>query len=363
MVDVYIENLRHIFKDRGSEIVAVDGIDLTIHDGEFVTLVGPSGCGKTTTLRCVAGLETPTSGTIRFGDKDVTRLPVQERNIALLFQDIALYPHMSVRDNMAYGLKIAGISREERYARVEQAAQLLKITDQLDKSPADLSGGQRQRAALGRSIVRNPSVFLFDEPMSDLDAKLKRELRPVIQRVTNQIGCPTLYVTHDQEEAMTMSDRIAVMNNGKLEQIGTPKAVYEDPQSEFVGGFIGQPNTQFMNAVIGRENGSMTLQITDFEFPFPTADGRLDDYLNESIRIGIRPQHISVSDNPDDGIKATHILDEPLGDETHSFFETPLGEVVVVTGPAFEGNGQEYGLVLETEFVKVFDPETGVRIG
>lgn len=363
MVDVHIENLRHVFKDRGNEIVAVDGIDLTIEDGEFVTLVGPSGCGKTTTLRCVAGLEMPTNGTIRFGDRDVTSLPVQERNIALLFQDIALYPHMSVRDNMAYGLKIAGISREERYARVEQAASLLQITDQLDKSPADLSGGQRQRAALGRSIVRNPSVFLFDEPMSDLDAKLKRELRPVIQRVTNQIGCPTLYVTHDQEEAMTMSDRIAVMNNGELEQVGTPKEVYEDPRSEFVGGFIGQPNTQFFDATLSRTNGSLSLRITDVEFPFPGADDRLDDWINDSIRIGIRPQNIRVSGNPSDGIRGTHILDEPLGDETHSFFETPVGEMVVVTDPEFEGNGQEYGLVLETEYVKVFDPESGVRIG
>ena len=197
MSDVKIRDLTKIYQDGDDEIVAVDGIDLTIDDGEFVTLVGPSGCGKTTTLRCVAGLNKPTSGTITFGDREVTNLPVQERDIALLFQDIALYPHMSVRDNMAYGLKIRGFSREERYARVEEAAKLLQISDQLDKSPAELSGGQQQRVALGRSLVRDPEVFLFDEPMSDLDAKLKAELRPVVEQVTDEIGCPTLYVTHD----------------------------------------------------------------------------------------------------------------------------------------------------------------------
>lgn len=362
MVDVRIRDMTRVFQDGNEQITAVDGIDLTINDGEFVTLVGPSGCGKTTTLRCVAGLDKSTGGKIEFGDRDVTDLPVQQRDIALLFQDIALYPHMSVRDNMAYGLKIAGLSKEERYVRVEEAAELLQITDQLDKSPASLSGGQQQRVALGRSLVRDPTVFLFDEPMSDLDAKLKRDLRPVVQQVTREIGCPVLYVTHDQEEAMTMSDRIAVMNDGRLEQVGKPKEVYTDPATEFVSGFIGQPTTQFFDGRVSAENGTTRLEIEEYDFALAESNGDLDGYENEPIRVGVRPQNIGVDDGSNDGIPAEHVLDEPLGDETHSFFETEFGEIVVVTGPDFEGDQREYGLVLDPEHAKLFDPDSGTRV-
>jgi multiple sugar transport system ATP-binding protein len=362
MVDVNIQNLTRVFQDGADEIVAVDGIDLHIEDGEFVTLVGPSGCGKTTTLRCVAGLDIPTDGTITFGDREVTELPVQDRNIALLFQDIALYPHMSVRDNIAYGLKIAGVSRDERYKRVEEAAELLQITDQLNKSPADLSGGQQQRVALGRSLVRDPSVFLFDEPMSDLDAKLKRELRPVVERITEEIGCPTLYVTHDQEEAMTMSDRVAVMNDGELEQVGPPKEVYDDPQTEFVSGFIGQPNTQFFDGHVASANGQATLEVGSHDLSLSMTADQLDGYVGRDVRVGIRPQFFGVSEDPNEGIRAQHVLDEPLGDETHSFFETEFGELVVVTDPDFEGERKEYGLIIDSEEAQLFDPRSGVRI-
>ena len=364
MSDVKIRDLTKIYQDGDDEIVAVDGIDLTIDDNEFVTLVGPSGCGKTTTLRCVAGLNKPTSGTITFGDREVTDLPVQERDIALLFQDIALYPHMSVRDNMAYGLKIRGFARQERYARVEEAAKLLQISDQLDKSPAELSGGQQQRVALGRSLVRDPEVFLFDEPMSDLDAKLKAELRPVIEQVTDEIGCPTLYVTHDQEEAMTMSDRVAIINDGNLEQVDPPKVVYEEPNSEFVSSFIGQPSTQFFDGQLAAQNGSTSLTISDMEFDLSMSSADLNGYGDgeHDIRVGIRPQHIRVSDDASNGIRGTHILDEPLGDETHSFFDTEFGEIIVVTDPGFEGREQEYGLVLDESFVRLFDPVSGDRV-
>ena len=364
MSDVKIRDLTKIYQDGDDEIVAVDGIDLTIDDNEFVTLVGPSGCRKTTTLRCVAGLNKPTSGTITFGDREVTDLPVQERDIALLFQDIALYPHMSVRDNMAYGLKIRGFSREERYARVEEAAKLLQISDQLDKSPAELSGGQQQRVALGRSLVRDPEVFLFDEPMSDLDAKLKAELRPVIEQVTDEIGCPTLYVTHDQEEAMTMSDRVAIINDGNLEQVDPPKVVYEEPDSEFVSSFIGQPSTQFFDGRLAAQNGSTSLTISDMEFDLSMSSADLNGYGDgeHDVRVGIRPQHIRVSNDANDGIRATHILDEPLGDETHSFFDTDFGEIIVVTDPSFEGREQDYGLVLDESFVRLFDPVSGDRV-
>ncbi|WP_254538561.1 ABC transporter ATP-binding protein [Halomarina litorea] len=360
---VHLENLRRVFGDGDGKTVAVDGIDLTIDDGEFVTLVGPSGCGKTTTLRCVAGLDTPTGGAIRFGDRDVTDLPPQQRDIALLFQDIALYPHMSVRENMAYGLKIAGVPKKERYRKVEDAADLLQISNQLDKSPVDLSGGQQQRVALGRSLVRDPSVFLFDEPMSDLDAKLKRELRPVVQQVTERIGCPTLYVTHDQEEAMTMSDRVAVMNDGELEQVGPPKKVYDNPATEFVGSFIGQPTTQFFDGRLERTDDGVTLHIGEYEYPLGRGAERLDGYVGQSVRVGIRPQHLDAERRIDGHIPATHLLDEPLGDATHSFFDTEFGEVTVVTHPDFEGDREEHGIVVDPSQVMLFDPESGVQIG
>ncbi|MFC6765961.1 ABC transporter ATP-binding protein [Natrinema soli] len=360
MPDIEIRNLTKVYEESGNKIVAVDDVDLTIKDGEFVTLVGPSGCGKTTTLRCVAGLNKPTSGTITFGDRDVTDKPVQERNIALLFQDIALYPHMSVQENMAYGLKIAGFSREERIARVEEAAELLQITDQLEKMPADLSGGQQQRVALGRSLVRDPEIFLFDEPMSDLDAKLKAELRPVIEKVTDEIGCPTLYVTHDQEEAMTMSDRVAVINGGELAQVAPPKEVYDEPNSQFVSQFIGQPSTQFFDGNVGSVNGTAELDVGGYAYDL-SRDG-LEGWAGEDVRVGLRPQYIRVSEDTEAGIPATHLLDEPLGDATHSFFDTEFGEIVVVTDPDFDGNGKEYSLVFDDEYIQLFDTDSGVRI-
>ncbi|MFC7228439.1 ABC transporter ATP-binding protein [Salinirubellus salinus] len=361
---VQLDDVTRVFGDGGEQVVAVDGIDLTIEDGEFVTLVGPSGCGKTTTLRCVSGLDTPTGGTITFGDRDVTDLPPQQRDIALLFQDIALYPHMSVRDNMAYGLKIAGEPKSRRYEKVQDAAELLQITDQLDKSPASLSGGQQQRVALGRSLVRDPTVFLFDEPMSDLDAKLKRELRPVVEQVTEQIGCPVLYVTHDQEEAMTLSDRVAVMNDGNLEQVGKPKAVYDDPATEFVASFIGQPTTQLFDAEVaaGETDDEYVVTVGEHAYTIERPSGELDEHVGDPIRLGVRPQYIEVVD-ADSGIPATHLLDEPLGDATHSFFETEFGEVTVVTHADFEGEKADYGLDVDPEQVMLFDPGTGRQVG
>ncbi len=356
MVNVTLKDLRKEFGD----IVAVEGFNLTIHEDEFITLVGPSGCGKTTTLRMVAGLETPTSGQLLYGDQDVTDLPVQQRDIALLFQDIALYPHMTVRENMAYGLKIAGVDKETRYEKVREAAEMLQISDLLDNNPNDLSGGQQQRVALGRSIVRDPSVFLFDEPMSDLDAKLKRELRPLFEEVTREIGCPTLYVTHDQEEAMTMSDRIVVMNDGNIAQVGTPEEVYNDPDSEFVGSFMGQPTMQFFDGKV-KKNGGLTVSVGEEEFDVSGAEA-VEEYAGDDIRVGVRPQDIRVEEDGEGGIPATHQLDEPLGDETHSFFETDRGRITVVTPPAFKGDGKQYRLELDAEKAKLFDSKSGLRV-
>ncbi|QLG50166.1 ABC transporter ATP-binding protein [Natrinema halophilum] len=357
MVEINVENLR---KEYGS-LVAVEDFDLTIEEGEFVTLVGPSGCGKTTTLRCLAGLETVTSGQVRYGDTDVTDLPPQQRGIALLFQDIALYPHMTVEENMAYPLKILGMGKEKRRDRVKDAANRLQIEDQLEKMPSELSGGQQQRVALGRSIVREPTMFLFDEPMSDLDAKLKRELRPLFAEVTQEVGCPTMYVTHDQEEAMTMSDRVAVMNDGQMEQIGPPEEVYDEPTSEFVGQFIGQPTMEFFDATVTQVNGSVTFDIEGTTYEMP-ADESLESYAGNDVRIGIRPQHISAKEGSNGEIPAEHVFDEPLGDQTHSLFETPLGRLTVVTSPKFRGNGGDYSLELTESQLKAFDPDSGIRI-
>jgi multiple sugar transport system ATP-binding protein len=363
MAEVRVRGLRKEFGSGQDATVAVDGIDLTIADGEFLTLVGPSGCGKTTTLRCVAGLESATAGSIHFGDRDVTDLPPQERGVALLFQDIALYPHMTVRENIGYGLKINGVPEDEREEQTREAARLLQIEDQLDKKPPELSGGQQQRVALGRSIVRDPALFLFDEPMSDLDEKLKRELRPVIQRVTRRVGCPVLYVTHDQEEAMTLSDKIAVMNGGEIEQVGSPKEVYDDPQSEFVSTFIGQPTTQFFDATLAADGDGTALDLGEgYRIRLPLPPERFDGHLGGRVRTGVRPQDIDVHEDPTDGIAATHVLDEPLGDATHSFFETEYGEIVAVTPSDFEGEQGEYGLVPRSEAMLVFDRESGSRI-
>ena len=238
MARVTLDTLRKEF-DRGT-VVAVDDLDLEIDDGEFVTVVGPSGCGKTTTLRMVAGLEEPTSGTVHFDDEDVTDIHAKERPVAMVFQNYALYPHKTVRQNMAFGLKMSTeMTKEERHERVREMAEMMGIEDLLDDKPDELSGGQKQRVALGRAIAREPEVFLFDEPLSNLDAKLRTEMRAEIQKLQKEFGVTAMYVTHDQEEAMTMGDRLAILNDGELQQVGKPTEVYQNPVNEFVAGFIG----------------------------------------------------------------------------------------------------------------------------
>ncbi|WP_330633005.1 ABC transporter ATP-binding protein [Halocatena halophila] len=356
MVSITLDD---VTKEYGS-LTAVDDLSLTIEDGEFVSLVGPSGCGKTTTLRMVAGLESVTSGQIRYGDRTVTTAPVQQRGVALLFQDIALYPHMTVEENIAYPLKLAGIDGSDRHERVVETASLLQVEDQLAKYPGDLSGGQQQRVALGRSIIREPTLFLFDEPMSDLDAKLKHELRPLFAEITDQVGCPTLYVTHDQEEAMTMSDRIAVMNDGHLEQIDTPDRVYRQPDTQFVGEFVGRPAMEFFDVRI--EHGDDGSELLAGENLTLAHDG-LNGYDGDDLRVGIRPQHLRVTERNSSGIPATHVFDETLGDRTHSLFETPLGRVTVETPADFRGSQTEYSIEIDVEKLSLYDPASGIRIG
>jgi len=292
MVEVRLENLKKYF-DRG-RVKAVDGINLTIKDGEFLVLLGPSGCGKTTTLRMIAGLETPTEGKIYFGDRDVTYLPPKDRNISMVFQSYAVWPHMKVYDNIAFPLKVKKYPKNEIEKRVRWAAELLQIEDLLDRYPAQLSGGQRQRVAVARAIVVEPNVLLMDEPLSNLDAKLRVAMRAEIKKLQTKLKVTTVYVTHDQVEAMTMGDRIAVMNQGKLLQVGPPTEVYLKPNSLFVATFIGAPEMNIVEATVVESEG-LFLEGDGFRIRLPD-DFRelLEGYIEKDVLVGIRPEHMTV---------------------------------------------------------------------
>jgi multiple sugar transport system ATP-binding protein len=294
MARVRLEGIRKMYQD---STVAVHGVDLDVADGEFVVLVGPSGCGKSTTLRMIAGLESITAGKLMIGDRVVNDVPPKDRDIAMVFQSYALYPHMTVRENLAFALKLRGNSREEIDKRVQQAATILGIHDFLDRTPRQLSGGQRQRVALGRAIVRQPQVFLFDEPLSNLDAQLRVQMRREIARLHQELEATMIYVTHDQVEAMTLGDRIVVMNKGHVQQIDTPMNLYDHPRNRFVAGFIGSPA---MNFVDGTIQVSDSLQFVaegnafTFKVPALLAE-RIQGLEGRSLTLGIRPEDVSVA--------------------------------------------------------------------
>ncbi|WP_120495235.1 sn-glycerol-3-phosphate import ATP-binding protein UgpC [Kiloniella sp. EL199] len=301
MAEVHINQ---ITKSYGNDQI-IHGIDINIQDGEFIVIVGPSGCGKSTLLRMVAGLETITSGDISINNQVVNTLEPKDRDIAMVFQNYALYPHMSVFENMAYGLKIQKLAKSEIENRVNNAAKLLQISDYLTRKPRQLSGGQRQRVAMGRAIVRNPSVFLFDEPLSNLDAKLRVQMRLEIKKLQKRLKVTSLYVTHDQVEAMTMADRLIVMNKGIAEQIGTPMNLYEHPQTTFVAGFIGSPAMNFLS-----------VKTKDNKIEIPVSGKILDIKTNieqpEAI-LGIRPEDIEIVDSNSSDLKLKVSAIEPLG--------------------------------------------------
>src|SRR5712664_1695133 len=284
--------LRKVIK-KYDEVLAVRGIDLDIFDKEFVVLVGPSGCGKSTTLRMIAGLEEITDGEILIGGDVVNDLPPKDRDIAMVFQNYALYPHMTVFENMSFGLRLKKFPKAEIKQRVDNAARILDITELLDRKPRQLSGGQRQRVAMGRAIVRTPKVFLFDEPLSNLDAKLRVQMRTEIKKVHQKVKTTTVYVTHDQIEAMTLADRVVVMNFGRIEQIGTPHEVYHRPQTRFVAGFIGSPAMNFLSCRLVENNGGLTVRLSDqLSLPLP-ADrvARYRAYAGQRrLLFGLRPE-------------------------------------------------------------------------
>jgi multiple sugar transport system ATP-binding protein len=318
--------LRKVVK-RYDDVEAVRGIDLDISDHEFIVLVGPSGCGKSTTLRMIAGLEEITDGDIMIGGDVVNDVPPKDRDIAMVFQNYALYPHMTVAENMSFGLRLKHYPKAEIKARVTEAARLLDITDLIDRKPKQLSGGQRQRVAMGRAIVRNPKVFLFDEPLSNLDAKLRVQMRIEIKKVHLKVRTTTVYVTHDQVEAMTLADRVVVMNKGRIEQIGTPNELYHKPATRFVAGFIGSPAMNFIPCRLEDVGGKLNVRLTDrISFPLPPARAARYSALprTENLLLGIRPEHLTESNaHLEPGVETFDtVLDvtEPMGMETLVYF-------------------------------------------
>jgi multiple sugar transport system ATP-binding protein len=393
---VALVDLKRIFKIYPGGVKAVDGMDLTIADREFVVLVGPSGCGKTTTLRMIAGLEEITSGEIRIGDRVVNNVPPKDRNIAMVFQNYALYPHMTVYKNMAFGLKLRRMPSAQIHQRVMEAARILDIEHLLDRKPKALSGGQRQRVAVGRAIVREPAAFLFDEPLSNLDAKLRVTTRAELKRLHHRLRTTTIYVTHDQEEAMTLGDRIVAMKDGVIQQADAPLQTYNQPKNRFVAGFIGMPPMNFFDGVIqttGGElifeegklenarqatkradepavmDGELTLPGTGFKLPVPRhLQASLQNKAGQHVVLGVRPEHFHLQ--PVDGQGAQPLemalnVVEPLGNDMDLYMQTKLNDRVVCRVEAHGGlSGQTTAkLYVDMQRVHFFEPgETGMNL-
>ncbi len=344
---------------------AVQGIDLDISDREFIVLVGPSGCGKSTTLRMIAGLEEATSGEIYIGDQLVNDVPPKDRDIAMVFQNYALYPHMTVFENMSFGLRLKKFPKPEIRERVQAAARILDITDLLDRRPKQLSGGQRQRVAMGRAIVRNPKVFLFDEPLSNLDAKLRVQMRTEIKKIHQTVTTTTVYVTHDQIEAMTLADRVVIMNGGRIDQIGTPHEVYHKPRTQFVAGFIGSPTMNFLPCRLVENGAGLTLRLSDWlALPVPASrEARYRPRVGHELIFGLRPEHIREGrgDIPPGMAAFEARLDvvEPMGMETMVYFLVDGVEVCGRVDPAAAGTvGEPMRLVADVNQMHLIDPRT-----
>ncbi len=358
--------LRNVSKVYGSETIVLSDFSLDIEESEFLVLVGPSGCGKSTILRLIAGLEELTSGEIHIGDRLVNDLPPKNRNIAMVFQNYALYPHMTVFNNLAFGLKLSKMQKAEIETQVTEAARILEITDLLQRMPKQLSGGQKQRVALGRAIVRKPAAFLFDEPLSNLDAKLRVQMRAEIKALHAVLKTTTVYVTHDQVEAMTMGDRIVILNDGFIQQVGSPMDIYHQPQNTFVAGFIGTPPMNLLPVRL-ETDGRPAIEGTDFQLPSTRVVDKLKDVGGRELTLGIRPEDIILVDQGD---KRAHFhlpayLAEPLGNETLVHFKMPHGEFVARSDAPLSSlaTGKEVGMHLPEEKLHLFDRETGKTFG
>jgi len=361
LADVRLVNLTKIFESRGERVVAVDHINLHIQDKEFLVLLGPSGCGKTTTLRMIAGLEVPTEGEIYIGGKLVNDLHPKDRDISMVFQNYALYPHLSVFDNIAFPLKIRKYPKEEVRRRVEEVAELLRIRHLLNRKPKELSGGEQQRVALGRAIIRRPKVFLMDEPLSNLDAKLRILMRAELKKLQKELGVTTIYVTHDQVEAMTMADRVAVMNMGRIMQVGTPPELFNKPSNIFVAGFIGAPPMNFFECSVKEINGVLYLESDVFKYKVSSELASLLRRVGVSeVVIGIRPHDVKVSREPvENAVEAETYVIEPLGTETILDFKLGADIIKAVVPPTTDiGPGEKVWLIFEEERLHIFDKES-----
>ncbi len=368
--------VNHVYKiypgeKKGADVTAVEDVNMEIADREFVVLVGPSGCGKSTTLRMIAGLEEISHGDIFIGDRRVNDVPPKDRDIAMVFQNYALYPHMSVYDNMAFGLKLRKFAKPEIKKRVGDAASILGIENLLDRKPKALSGGQRQRVAVGRAIVRQPKVFLFDEPLSNLDAKMRVQMRTEITKLHQRLQATMIYVTHDQIEAMTMGDRIVVMNSGRVQQIDTPLKLYAEPDNLFVAGFLGSPPMNFIRGDLRAERDGVVFK----EMDSGTIEVRLDgspgarERAGKSVVLGVRPEDIEISQSPknaDPTASFPAIVDivEPMGAETNLYLQTGAHTVVCRSQRALDHReaGQRLRFELKVGKTHLFDPATDERV-
>jgi multiple sugar transport system ATP-binding protein len=324
MADVVFANAGKVYPN-GTRALAE--FDLHVQDGEFMVFVGPSGCGKTTALRMTAGLETITDGEIRIGERVVNKLDPQERDVAMVFQSYALYPHMSVRENMGFGLKMQRVPREERQRRVADIARVLGLSELLDRKPRHLSGGQRQRVAMGRAIVRDPAAFLMDEPLSNLDARLRVQMRAEISRIQREVGATTIYVTHDQVEAMTMGDRVAVLRKGRLQQVGEPQTLFDEPANLFVASFIGSPEMNLLEADVKRVGDGVVLQLGDNVLPLGRS-AHVASRVDERIAVGIRPEYTGPARGDEPSLTGRLLVAEPLGSETLVHAEVDIAPVL-----------------------------------
>jgi multiple sugar transport system ATP-binding protein len=354
-------------------VEVLKGINIDIEAGQFLILVGPSGCGKSTLLNMIAGLETVTSGSLHIGDRDVTHLAPKDRDIAMVFQSYALYPNMTVAKNISFGMEIRKVDKAEQKSTVDRVANMLQIVPLLDRKPSQLSGGQRQRVAMGRALARDPSLFLFDEPLSNLDAKLRVEMRTEIKQLHQRMGTTIVYVTHDQIEAMTLGDRIAVMKDGEVQQFGAPREIYDNPTNMFVAGFMGSPSMNFIPSKVVSENGSIGVRVEagagDFVLPVNGAGERLQSWVDREIMLGLRPemitQRVEEKMNSDTTRVASCAVDvvEPTGPDTLVFVRMNDRKVVCRVEPesAVEaGNNME--LMFDVSKAVFFDPESGARV-
>jgi multiple sugar transport system ATP-binding protein len=362
MANLRVTDLFKQYDDAQGTEVAVDEISFEVEDGERAVVVGPSGCGKTTTLRCIAGLETTTAGTIEIGRREVQSLKPGVRDIAMVFQSYALYRNMTARENISYGLKHSTtMSSAERREKVEEMAELLGISELLDDKPAEMSGGQQQRVALGRALVRDPQVFLLDEPLANLDAKLRAHMRTELQRIHDELDVTMVYVTHDQKEAMTMGDKIIIMDDGEIQQAAPPEEAYDHPNNQFVASFLGSPSMNILEATVERDSGELRFDYGSSTVASVPASAVDDVESRDVLNVGLRPEDLTIHDSRDEGTFGGRVTaNEYQGNNNFVHIEFDGEEIMAKVPTSVDPNiGQQVGISIDSEKVYVFDPETG----